>query len=259
MKSVTVEGLTFKLDPKQPVHKAMLADFATGVYEPVTWQFFLDRIQPDWHCVDVGAHIGVFTALMSRLGASVTAFEPHPQNRTHLLRTIRENELRNVKVKKQCVSNESGLMRLSWNADNDGGHAIYDVRAMPSNTKSRANPKSSLVESVKLDDVLEGPIHCIKIDVEGAEFHVLQGAERILRKHKPVVVAEVNAPGLRLMGTCENDWRTWMRGLGYKEFALLDSGMVEIRPDETASAVQTVDGKPVIPVWNLSFVYDGGI
>ena len=252
MKSVTVEGLTFKLDPKQPVHKAMLADFATGVYEPTTWNLLKSSIQPHWNCVDVGAHIGVFTALMSRLGASVTAFEPHPKNRGHLLRTIRENGLSNVTVKKQCVAHESGLLRFSWNADNDGGHAIYDVRALPTNVKSRLNPKSQVVESVRLDDVLDGPIHCIKLDVEGAEFHALQGAERILREYHPMVVAEVNAPGLRLMGTCENDWRTWMRGLGYQEFALLDT-VQRIEPDETASAAQMLDGKPVIPVWNILY------
>lgn len=244
--------LFFRLDPKQPAQAGMLKDFQAGTYEPVTWQFLCDTVKPGFQVVDVGAHIGVFTALCAVLGASVTAFEPHPKNRGQLLRTIRDNSLANVAVRKQVCSDVTGAKRFHWNADNDGGHAIYDVGRLLGNPKSRKSPKSQMVESVRLDDVV-ARCDLIKLDVEGAEFHALQGAERLLRECKPVVVAEVNAPGLLAMGTCEADWRKWMRDLGYREFALLDSGKVPLAADETASNVMVVNGQRAIPVWNVMF------
>src|SRR5207245_4873141 len=128
---------------------------------------------------DVGAHIGLFSLIASRLVGStgaVFAFEPDVENVGILQQHIDRNAASNVRTVQSAV----------WSASGDVEFRPA-VRASSRNTGAVATDRDSaagrvMVPAVALDDfAIDHPApHLIKIDVEGGEVDVLRGAERLL-------------------------------------------------------------------------------
>ncbi|HZE73089.1 MAG TPA: FkbM family methyltransferase [Pyrinomonadaceae bacterium] len=130
--------------------------------------------------LDVGANAGFYTLLASVIvgpTGRVIAFEPLPTNLDYLRKHLRLNSTTNVTVVEAAVSDRSGA-------------ASFD--AGPTSAMGHLSSEGTLqVETVSLDDLLSKnripPPDCIKIDVEGGEALVLQGARWILENVKPTI------------------------------------------------------------------------
>jgi FkbM family methyltransferase len=131
--------------------------------------------------VEVGANIGYFTLLYAACAdpaAGIVCLEPEPDNLEELRRNVRVNDLRNVRVLPVAASDEDRTVTLRAGINGVVGQG-----------------GDLLVEAVRLDSVVDGPVDYLKIDVEGHEVHVLKGAEALLGRHHPNVIVEVH-PGL---------------------------------------------------------------
>jgi len=141
------------------------------------------RLTPDANCVDVGAHRGAFLAHMARMApqGSHVACEPLP----HLARELRER-FPSVTVHEVALSDASGEATFHFLPTMQGFSGLRDV------APGEHEVRELRVRTARLDDVLdpERPVALIKIDVEGAELGVLDGAERTLRRWHPVVLLE---------------------------------------------------------------------
>jgi hypothetical protein len=70
---------------------------------------------------------------------------------------------------------------------------------------------------------IDRDVGIVKMDVEGAEPLVLQGAERFLERCRPTILSEVLSGGLRHVGGMEPDeYMGYLRRLGYRVFELAD-------------------------------------
>ncbi len=81
-------------------------------YEPAKQHFLREHCRPGSTVMDIGAHIGLYTALMGRyVGAEghVLAFEPTCATRRHLRRTVRLNRLSNVEIRDEAISDTRGV------------------------------------------------------------------------------------------------------------------------------------------------------
>jgi FkbM family methyltransferase len=145
-------------------------------------------LDPGGLAVDAGANIGYVTNLMAtRLGAGgrVMAFEPHPtvfqlleQNVT---RWNADPSIGKVECRRLAVSNESGSGRLSGGGDVNTHMGLASLR----NGAEAGRPDDFDVELETLDDVLgDGQPDLIKIDVEGHEWEVLEGAGKLLAERR---------------------------------------------------------------------------
>ena len=137
--------------------------------------------------VDVGANIGKYTLFFSSMvgkRGKVISIEPEPKNFEILEENTRLNALENVVLKKIACSNKEGYAKLYLNKKNPGGHSLV----------SKKGRENIIVRSRKLDNVIKEEniknIDLIKIDVEGAEKEVLEGAKHILKKDKPLIIFE---------------------------------------------------------------------
>jgi len=124
--------------------------------------------------VDVGANIGVLSLLVSRiLGPSgfVLAIEAHPRTYLALVKSLKMNHVSNVKPLNIAVGSEAGILRFSDRLDDDWNRVD-------------ANFGTLEVEVKPLDALCEDMLHIdiLKIDVEGFELNVLQGAIRVLSR-----------------------------------------------------------------------------
>jgi len=135
--------------------------------------------------VDVGAHIGKYTILAGRLLRSrgtVLAVEPDPDNFQALERNVARNALANVRCLNIGCWSVEGTLTLYRDSGNLGGHSFMEERG----GKRISVPVKTLDTIIREEGI--GRVDLIKIDVELAEFHVLQGARRVLESSPNVTV-----------------------------------------------------------------------
>jgi FkbM family methyltransferase len=221
--------LTFLLDPAQFSQRFMLNDFASGrLYEAETSNILGSLLQPGDTFIDIGAHVGYFSMLAAALvgpTGQVFAFEPDATNYAHLLDHIDLNGATQVRPLHMAVGAKPAIAEFFVNADNDGGHALWEVGRHPFNERSRQAPSSRKVYVTSLDHLFAttdlARLKAIKIDSEGAEFAILVGAKGLLARHRiPFVIAEVNRFGLEAMGANERLLRGLMSDMGYETWLL---------------------------------------
>jgi len=218
-------SVALSLDAEQMSQRFMLNDFGAGrLYESETSNFLGSILEPGDTVIDIGAHVGYFSMLASVLvgpTGRVFAFEPERENYTHLLEHVAINRATNVVPLHMAVGAAPGVVDFFVNADNDGGHALWEVGRHPFNERTRAAGETRKVFVTSLDTFFGETdirtLKAMKIDAEGAEFAILVGATRLFAHHQvPFVIAEVNRFGLESMGVSENHLRNLMSERGYE-------------------------------------------
>jgi len=229
-----IEGKNFKvsyrLDPKGPLGAILQS---RGSYEPEVSLFLMRVLRDGDLFVDIGAHVGYFSILASKLvgeKGQVVSFEPEEANFEHLQSNMALNNLSNITLFQRPVTEKIEMRTFYINSDGDGGHALWDPGLFPGNERSKANPQPRNVETITLDAVLSDKVvkklpKIIKIDTEGAEKNVLEGAQVILQEGRvPFVICELHEFGLRQFGTSQEELRSFMRDYGYETFLLPPTG-----------------------------------
>lgn len=137
------------------------------------------------HAVDVGAHVGLWSRVLSWEFQRLTAFEPIAEYADCFDKNLQSR--RNVTLHRMALGNSNG-------------EAAFDLP--PDKVKTASiKPDGQRSLSVRmLDDIIdEGgtingmdfpPIDFLKLDCEGYELPVLQGGEQRIRRDKPVVIVE---------------------------------------------------------------------
>lgn len=147
---------------------------------------FLGRIIPQGTVtVDVGANCGLYTRTMSRLSRKVHAFEPSHK----MAELLRRTSAPNVHIHEMALSDQIGDAELFIPQDND--QLIYGLASL----ESRRAPSSQGIVSAKvpmgrLDGVVDEEVTFVKIDVEGHELNVLDGAVGLIEQSQPVFLVE---------------------------------------------------------------------
>lgn len=194
-------------------------------YEPNETAFLKSRVKEGDEVLDIGANIGWFTLLACKLTGpkgKVHSFEPRPDTSRMLQRTISMNNLEDrVTLWQAALSDETGELHLNWgqNTDNPGGSFVSR------DTHESSGYEQATVMARRLDDLLpEAAPDFIKIDVEGAEPMVINGAINAIRRKKPAILSELHPQQLiRVSGRTAADYITQMEAEGYSCF-LLDNG-----------------------------------
>lgn len=190
--TVERDGFTFVVQPVTPVGWNVLL---FGSYEPELRAIFRAAVPEGGVAVDVGANVGWHSLLMARLAGPsgrLVAVEPNPSVRAKLIDNLVANRLENVIVIPFAISAAEGWFRFHGPPAADGssgsGH-LLSRDALPTSA-------SFDVETRRLDTVLAeagvGRLDLMKIDVEGFEWPVLQGAENSIERFRPQVVFEYN-------------------------------------------------------------------
>jgi FkbM family methyltransferase len=136
---------------------------------------------------DLGAHVGYFTLLLSRLvgeRGTIYAFEPLAENCLVLRRHLQLNNISNVVLQECAVSDTQGEVVFFQDPCNYEGTIVTHEVAK----KAKASFK---VPTMALDDFVYSlgnrPPDFIKMDIEGAEYLACLGMERILKEYQPIM------------------------------------------------------------------------
>jgi FkbM family methyltransferase len=160
-------------------------------YSSESWaepEFHLVRefVDPNRHAIDAGVHLGMYTRRFSELAKGVIAFEANPDSAAFARRSLGHL----ARIEAVALSSEAGTARLRvplrpegampWAGTISADHALYDLEYRTVEVPTR-----------RLDDYDLPPIGFIKIDVEGHEEAVLNGAWALIARDRPCLMIEI--------------------------------------------------------------------
>ncbi|GIL87966.1 hypothetical protein Vretimale_6338 [Volvox reticuliferus] len=146
--------------------------------------------------VDVGANFGWFAVMAARIGCRVIAFEPVPLFRSFLEYNIHLNDLSNlIEVRPLVVSHETGKM-LKMVVPARGIWGTAGIEGLNIDTSIQSDHSSIEVPSVRLEDEIKSDVLLLKVDVEGWEWSVMEGAAGLLEKYQVDNIIMEYSPGV---------------------------------------------------------------
>lgn len=172
------------------------------IHEPNLTNLLLSRFagSAQRNFIDVGANIGYFSCLLSKLAGpagKVLAIEPEPQNLKLLEENIETNHLTNVVIYPCALGASEGSALLGlYKPSNRGRHSILET-----NVKSRIQVPVRTLDDLAKDSGTAGQSwSLVKIDVEGYEGFVIEGAKDTLPRIETLVM-EYSPALLKKAGT----------------------------------------------------------
>lgn len=120
--------------------------------------------------VDVGANIGFYTIGLAKNWKKIYSFEPFSNTAKILKSLVEKKKLRNVEVRIKALSNQEGEKTFYLSPRGDKCHSLLPV----------GEKRIPILCSTLSKEFPETKIDLVKVDVEGSEFEVLEGAEEII-------------------------------------------------------------------------------
>jgi FkbM family methyltransferase len=214
------KGISYDVDLSEGIDLSL---FLFGNFQSHVLKVVHDDLPSDAVILDIGANIGSMALQFARLAPEgrVYAFEPTHYAAEKFQRNLALNtELsKRIEFIQAFVSDQSSTHHnlvgyASWKVDKarPGAHPTHGGTIQP----------AEAVPSITVDDFCEEKqlhrVDLIKIDTDGHEFQVLQGARRTLAKHGPRVVFEVGLYLLHERGMTFEQYLRYFSALGYVLF-----------------------------------------
>ncbi|WP_414542638.1 FkbM family methyltransferase [Nostoc sp. CCY0012] len=172
----------------EPVNLSLLH---MGLYDLVVTETLWRLLDAGETAVDVGANIGYMTNIMAAKTGNtgkVYCFEPNPDIYSELVANTNDWQSKfgfhHIKVEQIALSNQSGNGLLSV-PENSGEAKLVEYLEVKSEEQlNDKHPQTYQVNIKRLDEVIDKTIGVLKIDVEGHELSVIQGASQLIIDHK---------------------------------------------------------------------------
>lgn len=158
--------------------------------DTIAW---IQGMQPGETLYDVGANMGQYSMYAGKRGINVHAFEPEAQNFALMVRNITINKMSNVKCWPLALAEKPGIAELHLSTMKAGGscHSYDESMDFHGNEKQFPYVQGSCATTIDIFTAKYGAPDHIKIDVDGFEHLVIDGAINTLPKVKSVLI-EIN-------------------------------------------------------------------
>lgn len=187
-------------------------------------------IKPDWHCVDVGGHLGSVAHQLRTLAPKghLSIVEASPEKAAMLSASFPEATVHAV-----AVSDRQGEVCFYENLSQPGFSSL-------ANRNNRGATREIIVPAELLDDLIgDDRVDFIKIDVEGFEYPALRGGAATLTREAPVIMFEAGALDDDNIDAGQADAMVHWLGddMGYDIYAAFDLfyGRPPISPEQFAA------------------------
>nr|WP_167504417.1 FkbM family methyltransferase [Streptomyces malaysiensis] len=233
-------GATFAVDTQDLIQRYL---YLFGVWEPHMTRWLQRRLKPGDVFVDVGANIGYYSVLASRLvggSGKVVAVEASPTFLRLLQRHARRNGCANIRTVNAAVSDREELLTfILASSRNMGANSVvpYDGPA-ESTFEIAARPLPDLLTE---DEITRARV--IKVDVEGAEGGVVRGLVPLLDRVRPdaELTVEVTPQRMAELGDSVEELLAALTGHGFHVYRLTNDYAAGSYPDALRRA-------PEVPV-----------
>jgi FkbM family methyltransferase len=211
--STTVFGATMAGNTEDRIQRHL---FYFGVWEPNLTEFLRGRLREGDVFVDVGANIGYFTLLASRLvgpTGKVLAIEASPKIFAKLSDNLTRNRSNNVEAINAAASDRKGTVQIFFASDaNIGATSTISRKGSSYECDMAADSLDALLAQKAVTNV-----RFVKIDVEGAEWLVVAGMGGLLKSARPdlEVLVELMPTFLHAHGKTVEDVFAIFAGYGF--------------------------------------------
>ncbi len=171
-------------------------------YEKDNFEFLKKTVKTGDTVLDIGAHIGLFSVVAAKItgnNGKVYAFEPAPATNALLQQTIRINKLENtIEGRNEAMGKENGKTVFFISdvvGDNSNSLVSYKVDR---ELKGIDITVMSIDSFAKEKNIKK--INFIKIDVEGAEYDTIRGADATMTSHRPFISIGLHPNGITAKG-----------------------------------------------------------
>lgn len=185
-------------------------------YEIKHWKEVVMHIQSTKTALDIGAHVGIWTRRMAQIFEKVYAFEPISKH----IECHKENlkEYDNVILNQIGLSNKTDTAIMKELDFNSGSSTLEWKKLTTKNTKHKQ--RQIEINLRTLDSYGITDVDFIKMDVEGHEVSVIEGAKETLTNNSPVIFIEVLHKELKKPYTALDA----LKDLGYSQIMHVGSG-----------------------------------
>jgi FkbM family methyltransferase len=183
--------------------------------------------------VDVGANIGVLSLTAAGVvgqGGRVVAIEPNERIFSFLAANVARNGAPQVSCLKSAVGSSTGVLRMTDLRSDDFNAVIPDGQSLDGSART--------VQSNRLDDLLDAVerIDLLKVDVEGFELPVFNGAEKVLARTE-CIYFECSRAHCRRYGYSPSDVVQFLEAQGFSLYRWRDHRAMPIADVGTVGAV----------------------
>jgi len=168
--------------------------------------------------IDIGANVGVWSYWLSKHAKKVESFEPNPK----IFNVLKNIKIKNVDTYNIALSNKSGSVDLLIPK---GSKGFSNQGASLSSIKVQGEHKSLSIQAKCLDEYNFLDVNFIKIDVEGHEHEVIEGAKETIKKCKPTMVIEMEEKHNKIP---IEDQISSVEKLGYRCCVLINEKIIKI-------------------------------
>lgn len=232
------DGIRVAVDPED--HRTAPIEILNfGEYEPEETQVIRRIAEKMDTMLDIGANIGWYSLMASKLNpeATIHSFEPIPATYSHLIHNFSLNAIDHSQCYNYGLSDEPGSFPFYFYPE--GG-----VNASMQNLACRDDVSVIDCELRTLDSVLEwlpsnNRIDFIKCDVEGNELFVLRGGLKLLSKYKPILLCELLRKWSASFGYHPNEAIDLLQSIGYKVYTAASDGKLIQFSRITESTIHT--------------------
>jgi len=245
-----------------------LGDYAVSgmilseAYEPHETRFICTTCKPGDVALDIGANIGYYSLLIAKLvgpAGFVHAFEPEEGLCSFVSRSVTENRFEERCAIHRCaLGDHEGRVQFRVKPKrglNPSDPQYYSNLYVAEGDSDEDRGAFKQVEMKTLDSILSlGPqrrVSFVKIDAEGAEYLVFQGARQMLQRDRPVILSEIHGPQLQNVSKVKVlEYVRFLEEFGYCCHAIGDDGTArKMEPRQFFTSPQFLSS----PVVNVAF------
>ena len=182
--------------------------FINRIREPQATRYVQKIMKPGWTVIEIGANIGYYAMMEARLVHWVYAVEPGPSNYQQLIANVHLNGYTNIDLHQLAIGDHNG--EVGFEIAKACNWSRIALANGDNNVTVRMQTLDSFVKENKIAHV-----DYLRMDVEGYEFAVIQGARKTIERDRPDMFIEVHRDRLADYGHSQLDFMEMMANYGY--------------------------------------------
>jgi FkbM family methyltransferase len=213
----------------------------SGQYQRTNWDFAQTIIPEFRRCIDIGSNNACNAIHYAERFDIVECFEPTPLAIELWKNTVRDNSVVNTNLYETALGERATQTQIITHARNGGHNHLSHYDKNPRADIKNLQRATVDVEVRTLDSYNFADVDFIKIDVEGYEYFVLQGALMTLKQNRPILQLEIVANQCRKFNYRAEELIEWLRDMDYRVCSKRDGWL----DGEFTSSCRTDDTKGI--------------